>query len=67
LDRRKEAIDILQKEFGADRGEIAMTYLGIVGASQITDLVGAMKDIGDLNCPSDVTRFLARGIRSHVK
>ncbi len=66
---RAEAIDILVKESGSSREDVAATYdyyrslhifdhKGLVEASTIGNLIKVMQDMGDLEGSLDVTRFI---------
>ncbi len=66
---RTEAIDILQKESSAERGDIGQTYdyyrrinlfdrKGVADASQVGTLSKAMKGLGDLDGPTDLAHFV---------
>lgn len=66
---RTEAIDILVKESGAERGDIEKSYdyylkikifdrVGLVEGSQVKVLAEAMKSLGDLEGSTDVSRFV---------
>ena len=68
---RDEAIDILVKESGTSREDVAATYdyyrslhifdrKGLVEASSIGNLIKAMQDIGDFEVLPDVGRFIDR-------
>jgi len=66
---RTEAIDILVKESGAERGDIEKSYdyylkikifdrVGLIEGSQVKVLAEAMKSLGDLEGSTDVSRFV---------
>lgn len=70
---RTEAIDILVKEAGTERGDIEKSYdyyakikifdrVGLVENSQVKVLAEAMKSLGDLDGTTDVTRFVDKDI-----
>jgi NitT/TauT family transport system substrate-binding protein len=65
---RKESIDILQKESGAERSDVEQTYdyyqriklfdrRGVVEAAQVATLATAMTALGDLVGSPDLARF----------
>ena len=67
-EHRAGAIDILVKESGSSREDVAMTYdyyralrifdqRGLIEASSIGNLIKAMQDIGDLHGSLDAARF----------
>jgi ABC-type nitrate/sulfonate/bicarbonate transport system substrate-binding protein len=66
---RTEAIDILVKESGSERGDIEKSYdyylkikifdrVGLIEGSQVKVLAEAMKSLGDLEGSTDVSRFV---------
>jgi NitT/TauT family transport system substrate-binding protein len=68
-ENRAGAIDILVKESGSSREDVAMTYdyyralrifdrRGLIEASSIGNLIKAMKDVGDLDGSPEVARFI---------
>jgi NitT/TauT family transport system substrate-binding protein len=68
-ENRAGAIDILVKESGLSREDVAMTYdyyrtlrifdrRGLIEASSIGNLIKAMQSIGDLDGSPDVARFI---------
>jgi ABC-type nitrate/sulfonate/bicarbonate transport system substrate-binding protein len=78
---RNEAIDILVKESGSSREDVAMTYdyfrelrifdrRGLIETSTIGNLIAALKDIGDVAPSAQVGRFIdpeITGLASQVK
>ncbi len=78
---RAEAIDILVKESGSNRDDVAMTYdyfrqlrifdrQGLIETSTIGNLIAALKDIGDIEQSAAVSRFIdpeITGLASQVK
>jgi ABC-type nitrate/sulfonate/bicarbonate transport system substrate-binding protein len=66
---RTDAIDILVKESGSERGDIEKSYdyylkikifdrVGLIEGSQVKVLAEAMKSLGDLEGSTDVSRFV---------
>jgi ABC-type nitrate/sulfonate/bicarbonate transport system substrate-binding protein len=75
---REDCISILQKVSNADRADVAEGYdyyrklkifdhRGLVEASQLKNLVEAMKSIGDLDGSTDTARFVDSDIAAVVK
>ncbi|MDB5643690.1 MAG: alkanesulfonate transporter substrate-binding subunit [Hyphomicrobiales bacterium] len=75
---RNEAIDILQKVSKADREDVAATYdlyrklqvfprKGTLAGSQIATIIKALQDVGELDGPPDVARFIDPQIASIVE
>ncbi len=66
---RKEAVDILVKESGVDRRDVELTYdffekiniydrKGAIESSALGNVVKALKQLGDLDGPAEVSRFM---------
>jgi X-X-X-Leu-X-X-Gly heptad repeat protein len=66
---RSEAIEILAKESGSSRDDVALTYdyfrqlrifdrRGLIEAATIGSLIDALKDIGDIERSAAVSRFI---------
>lgn len=75
---RAEAIDILQKVSKADRDDVAATYdlyrklqvfprKGALADSQIATIIKALQDVGELDGPPEVARFIDPRIASIVE
>lgn len=75
---RAEAIDILQKVSKADREDVAATYdlyrklqvfprKGTLAGSQIASIIQALQDVGELDGPPDIARFIDPQIASIVE
>ncbi|MDB5649455.1 MAG: alkanesulfonate transporter substrate-binding subunit [Hyphomicrobiales bacterium] len=75
---RAEAIDILQKVSKADRADVAETYdlyrklqviprKGTLAGSQIATIIKALQDVGDLDGPPDIARFIDPEIQAIVE
>jgi NitT/TauT family transport system substrate-binding protein len=75
---RAEAIDILQKVSKADREDVAATYdlyrklqvfprKGTMAGSQIASIIQALQDVGELDGPPDVARFIDPQIAAIVE
>jgi NitT/TauT family transport system substrate-binding protein len=75
---RAEAIDILQKVSKADRDDVAATYdlyrklqvfprKGVMAGSQIASIIKALQEVGELDGPPDIARFIDPQIASIVE